>query len=781
LEKDPAALKQLVSLPDRDDQVALAALQKVGVEVRYRGGRIEFGPRGDGMESPGYSKPVSSRLNPTGRTIVLNVPLMEGGTRLGEVLVRIEPDGTIIVPKASLVQQLASVLDQAALARLEKMPDKNGLVALGVLSGGSFRLTYNPNQMELAFNPAIEQRPLKDLNYARSGLTGGGSVAPPATVSGFVNISGGADYSWEKPNIASLYLDLQSAVRVAGIVIENDITYEGDLDPLQCPIGARCLYEHVAGLKRRYSRVVYDLPEQKVRVQFGDVEQQTTSFQHATDVLGVGLEKSPRKLAPGEALSPTVGSFFSIERPSDVDVVINGAITQRLRLRPGNYSIRDLPLVAGANEIELIIMDDRGQRRTVVLSTFSDAKMLATGKSEWALSGGVPSYLVDGERAYQPGEYLASGLYRLGLTDRLSLEVQVKGGSQAVEGGAGFLAATPFGVFGMSSAVSSSDIGVGVGANLNWDLVNLRGLVGTWSGARESLRFSAEYRSTLFRTPGDSLIASNGILYPETPYWLRLTSGYSIPMGASTTASFSARYQFADPHQPTYTPFRIDGDRYGADVTLSTRLGPRLSTSLTAGYSNEITQRAFANPQADAIPEARVMLRFFILPTDGTRISGSYDSLNHSTSVSAYQGVSTGVQRWEADINAQMDEKAQQKQVNASLLYSGNRGEIRIVQSASVDDLAVPQGGTYVTDRSSVRFGTAIVFADGRFGIGPPIRGNGFALVYPHESLADKPIIVGDASAPRAFVDGLGPAVVPDLPAYTEQHLGGRQEPATGL
>jgi outer membrane usher protein len=390
LEKDPSTFKRLVSLPDRDDQVALEALQTAGVQVRYTGGRVEFGSRGGETETPGYSKPVSSRLNPTGRTIVLNVPLIEE-TRLGEVLVRIEPDGRIIVPKASWCSSWGP-FDQVALARLEKIPDKSGLVALGDLSGASFRLNYNPNQMELAFNPGIEQRPRRDLNYARSGLTGSSNLAQPAIFSGFVNISGGADYSWEAPNIVSLYLDLQSAIRVAGIVLESDFTYEGSLDPLHCPIGARCLYEHMAGLKRRYSRVVYDMPEQKIRMQFGDVEQQTTSFQRATDVLGVGIEKSARKLAPGERLSPTVGSAFSIERPSDVDVVINGAITQRLRLRPGNYSVRDLPLAAGANEIEPIIMDDRGQRRTVVLSTFADAKMLAMGKSEWAASGGLPAF-----------------------------------------------------------------------------------------------------------------------------------------------------------------------------------------------------------------------------------------------------------------------------------------------------------------------------------------------------------------------------------------------------
>ena len=47
-----------------------------------------------------------------------------------------------------------------------------------------------------------------------------------------------------------------------------------------------------------------------------------------------------------------------MEGTFDVDVVVNGTITQRLKLKPGNYSIRDLPLMAGANEIELVITDD---------------------------------------------------------------------------------------------------------------------------------------------------------------------------------------------------------------------------------------------------------------------------------------------------------------------------------------------------------------------------------------------------------------------------------------
>jgi outer membrane usher protein len=165
------------------------------------------------------------------------------------------------------------------------------------------------------------------------------------------------------------------------------------------------------------------------------------------------------------------------------------------------------------------------------------------------------------------------------------------------------------------------------------------------------------------------------------------------------------------------------------------------------------------------------MVRVFVLPFEGSRVSASYDSLNRSATASAFQGYSNGVQRWEADLNTQMDDRAQQKVAEGSLLYAGNRGEVRIAQSASMDDLGGTQVNGLVSDRSSVRFGTAIAFADGRVAMGPPVRGNGFAIVYPHDSLADKAITVGDPASPRAFANGLGPALITDLPAYVPNNI----------
>jgi outer membrane usher protein len=70
-----------------------------------------------------------------------------------------------------------------------------------------------------------------------------------------------------------------------------------------------------------------------------------------------------------------------------------------------------------------------------------------------------------------------------------------------------------------------------------------------------------------------------------------------------------------------------------------------------------------------------------------------------------------------------------------------------------------------------VRLGSSIAFADGHVGVGQPIRGGAFALVYPHESIADKEIAVGHGTGVRARANAFGPAVVPDLPAYIGSNL----------
>jgi outer membrane usher protein len=57
-----------------------------------------------------YAKPVSNRLNITGRAIDMEVPLKDGDRELGDIPIRIEPDDSVLVSRAALLSVVEASL-----------------------------------------------------------------------------------------------------------------------------------------------------------------------------------------------------------------------------------------------------------------------------------------------------------------------------------------------------------------------------------------------------------------------------------------------------------------------------------------------------------------------------------------------------------------------------------------------------------------------------------------------------------------------------------------------
>jgi outer membrane usher protein len=187
-----------------------------------------------------------------------------------------------------------------------------------------------------------------------------------------------------------------------------------------------------------------------------------------------------------------------------------------------------------------------------------------------------------------------------------------------------------------------------------------------------------------------------------------------------------------------------------------------MSGSLTLGYSNETYLSTLYVDRSNR-PEFRIATRISFRPDDKTTVAAGYDSLNRQADLSAYRSEGTGVGRWDVSVNVQQHDLDGRSAIGGAASYAGNRAEVRVAHSGTTYD---PLAGTLVDQRSSLRVGSAIAFADGRVAVGAPIRGNGFAIVYPHESIASKEITVGSGQDVRARSDSWGPAVVTNLPAY---------------
>ena len=277
----------------------------------------------------------------------------------------------------------------------------------------------------------------------------------------------------------------------------------------------------------------------------------------------------------------------------------------------------------------LVITDDAGVRRSIPFTMFSGDNMIAAGKSEWAVNGGLASFYRDGERSYETGHLLANAFYRYGLTDTLTLDAQAKGDQYATMGGMGFVTATAIGTWGLQGALSNSSAGIGLAANVNWDLINFRGVIGSFSDAAETVSVTAN-SDQVFRSPGKSIINASGVLYPQYPYWLRLTGAYTVPIAGRATATLAGRYQLADDKALSLTPNTVGAARFGADVTLAAPLMSSASGSVSAGYSNETYLRHMSGDQSDA-PGVRIMLTTRTShPNEKTRLATTYNSLTRT-------------------------------------------------------------------------------------------------------------------------------------------------------
>lgn len=376
------------------------------------------------------------------------------------------------------------------------------------------------------------------------------------------------------------------------------------------------------------------------------------------------------------------------------------------------------------------------------------------------MSVGVPSYLLNDQRFYADDQYLGTAYYRYGLTHDLTIEAHAQGDNHVVMTGGGGIVQTPWGVFGLRGAMSAGDPGIGAFVAFDWSLVNFVGLTGLRG---ENLRFSVEYRSPDFRVPGEVIVTADNLPFLRPNYHLRFDAAYSTPLPGGISATIAGRYLLIDDDQIFSSPYALQRDRYGADITFSRAFGPSISGSLTLGYSNEsFFRNIFDNRSND--PEFRIAARLSFRPDEKTTVAVGYDSLNKQADVSAYRSEGNGIGRWDVSVNAHgYDDRAA---VGGAGSYTGNRAEVRASHSAGVSDFSNTGFWNPQIQRTSVRVGSSLAFADGHVAVGPPIRGGAFAIVYPHASIATKTVTVGESSNIRAQADGWGPAVVTNLPAY---------------
>ena len=770
------------------------------------------------IEAEAPAEEAPAKLNPTGRTYEIEVPLKADGARLGDVGIKITADDQLFVDakllKAYLVKIYRPEVLTAALAAPEEQateaasasvvskrapgavssdvklvsqhlePKEPGSLESGnpnylsvaMLKERGISMRYDPLNLDLEVLPAVDQRPTSTISFKQSADEESVTLEKPAYVSAYLNLHLTTSYVSRSTNgvtgMETPTLDFDGAVRIGAYVLEGEGTI---YDRNSQWLGASSLENYV--FYRRGTRLVYDLPDEAIRIRAGDVSPSYTGFQTAPDLLGLSAEVAYSQLQPQTSIRPTGAHSFRIERPSNVDILVDNVMIKHIRLGPGNYNLTDLPLNPGASNVKLIIEDDSGQRQTLEFTGFSGQELLAPGISEWSINAGIKSYdsgvtetsgsaadatlanttLVSksgsfyAQRQYFFKQPAATGFYRMGILDWLTADANLQADASAAMAGAGAALETTGGLVTAKLAASDGySSGPGFAVQLGYGYDKL-----AWFGYNANFRLLGEYRSERFETMGTSTAAADYNAY--------IAATYAQHLPWDLTAGLSFSYYLLD-----HASSSDLGDRWQVNASLSTQLSDNVSVSASFNYGKDETSEA-STVSTQYSNGFEAFLRFSWTPETHSNASVGYDSRNQTVQTTVTQSSeNANIGSWNAMAIADTNANGE-SDVSASASYFTNRGEFYFNHSASFDGpgyggLARPSTSEELT---SVSAASSLVYADGTWGIGRRVT-SGFALVSPHESLQGSPVVVGGTDAPVAETDWLGAAVVPTASPYRQ-------------
>lgn len=235
-----------------------------------------------------------------------------------------------------------------------------------------------------------------------------------------------------------------------------------------------------------------DFPAQKLSVRLGDTSSRTGLIGRPFYFGGIQIARN-FDLAPGFISQPLPVFAGSSSAPSTVELYINDALRQTLNVPPGPFSIENPTPISGDGRVRMVVRDALGRETLITQSFFSHGELLEAGLSDWSLElGAVREGL--GLRNADYGERFAAGLWRQGLSKRLTMEVRGEWGRQTRGIGVGFSQALPWQALGQASLAWSEQATLGRG--LQWS-------VGTdFGNAQQALSLHAQGATANYRTVG---------------------------------------------------------------------------------------------------------------------------------------------------------------------------------------------------------------------------------------------------------------------------------------
>ena len=636
---------------------------------------------------------VLAQINPSSRTIELNVSVQLNKSPIGQVSLKVDKDDALFLQWNELEPYLREILLEEKESELFKVLKGNTL-AVSSLRELGFSVEFDMSDFSLDVVVPVElTRPQKlSAQKRRKKL----KAIEPANTSGFINAY--ASYvhqdDKEQQQVQEQYA-LRSEIVASwqGWVLENEFEYNKISQPAS------------SNFKRQGTRLIHDLPSLGMRLSLGDNFSSGGYFQNSSRLLGFSIAHD-FSLLSDRPIRPTASRSFTLQSPSSVEVYVDERIIQRLNLVAGIYSLDDIPLSEGSNNISLKITDIAGVVRYVNFDVATGLDLFAQGQLEYEIHLGVPAEAGD-KLEYEPDSPFLSAYLDYGLTPSWTAGVTAQGDKYAQQIGFKQIYAAQIGQLAFEGAFSF-----------------------------------AEHQGYAYRTVYSSYNISN--LGSE------LTLGYEYSSKDFTALGFRSQDTFNNRYREHYA--QASYSYYVNDRTLASfftnisrdHQSVQFDKSLGVNFSGDLVNsqwRYTAGAQWDELKGERewgINLSFTYKFNNQHRVKLSHQSRRDKTRLEFTQDSN---QRFVGALNfrAGLESNELNKTIfDLNMQYNANRFAANLEHASFYKDL----NARSAYHQSRVSLSSSIAFADDAWAFGKPIY-DSFALVNAHKSLENKVITLG--------------------------------------
>lgn len=628
----------------------------------------------------------------------IEIELTVQGVAVGSVGAMIEEQRVVDLDRRALISLLENLV---AADRLEPLRVDAARVTPGELADAGITTAYDPGALALEVDVPPEYRIEWEVAIAplRPPATGR-SRYPGARLSAGVNFRPSLIHDSSTDRIDS-GVTADGFFNLSGWALQGEVAWS----------------ERTSTLRRGPLRLHRDWIEQRIRMTVGELRSPLFGLQPSLPLRGISISRV-FSINPYDPPFPGLVAPLLLEAPTEVEVLVDGRLVERVRLPAGPSLLSDFPFRAGLNDVRIDLYRDGALQDQLDYHGWFDRIRLGKGRQEFHVSLGQPWLLGAKRPRSQQDEPWLSAAIRRGITGRWT-------------SGLGLLADTDSGDAVMDW---SNDIGFR-GGSLSSDLAISRddrpGFAGTVSIQREairgriwSLRAALGWRDERFRPFGIA----------EAPgRELRGEIATSRPLGKRLRWSASVR-----------ATDRAEGRQGRLGSVLAWRPNPEWSLQLRAAVQHGAgPDDVGVTLTMDWRPRRRDHAFTAEFDDEGNWLGG----WRYNTQ-SARRGKSASLVVQDAE-----DELA----VSGAASWRNHRVRAGIDHRWSVGD----SGRTRLTAQ------TAVLFADGHVGISDRV-GDGFVLFAARPGTG-RVEVNPDGDDYRSRSDALGPAVIGDLTPYLER------------